>query len=196
VKSNWARLAPTLSYTHETATITVGEATVDTNHLVALGEVDVAGTALLGADPEDSPAGQLERAEELLADLLGDGERHRSKEIKAAAKGQGIPERTIKRAAHDAGVSMAAEGFPRVTWWSLPQSGQPLGPTDDGPTGPTGESPANTGVSDPAVSQSGQTPVDGPTGVEWCSCTRPRAAPDPENDRLVCMICGLEGWMG
>jgi hypothetical protein len=196
VKSNWARLAPTCTYSHETATVTVGGATVETNRLHDLGESDIAGTGLLGVDPDDSPASKLERAEELLADLLGDGQRHRSKEIKDAAKAQGIPERTIKRAALDAAVIVESEGFPRVTWWSLPQSGQAVGPTDVGPTGPTGETPANTGDSDGAGSQLGQTPSDGPTGAEWCSCARPRPAADPENDRLVCMLCGLEGWMG
>lgn len=200
VKSNWARLAPTLSYTHETATITVGEATVDTNRLVALGESDIAGTGLLGVDPDDSPASKLERAEELLADLLGDGQRVRAKEVKAAAKAQGIPERTVQRAVHEAGVSVEREGFPSVTWWSLPtvapHSRANAWRDCDGATGATGETPASTGVSDPAASQSRQTPVDGATGAEWCSCARPRSAADPENDRLVCMICGLEGWMG
>jgi hypothetical protein len=196
VKSNWARLAPTCTYSHETAMVTVGETTVETNRLHDLGESDIAGTGLLGVDPDDSPASKLERAEELLADLLGDGQRHRSKEIKDAAKAQGIPERTIKRAALDAAVIVESEGFPRVTWWSLPQSGQAVGPTEVGPTGPTGETPANTGDSDGAGSQLGQTPSDGPTGAEWCSCARPKPAPDPENDRLYCMICGLPGWMG
>ncbi len=195
VKSNWARLAPTLAYAHETTSVTAGGATVDTNRLVALGECGVAGTALLGTDQDDPPATKLERAEELLADLLGDGERHRAKEIKEAAKRQGIPERTLQRAAHDAEVSMESEGFPRVTWWSLDSRATLNGATGYGATGATGETPANMGDFAASFAQSRQTDVNGATVVERCRCERPVPIPDPEDDELRCAVCGRTGEM-
>lgn len=164
VKSNWGKLAPTLLYAHGEATVTVGGSTVDTNRLDLLGESDVAGTALLGASGDDSPSSQHERAVELLADMLGDGQCRRSKDVKAAAHTLGIPERTLKRAAQDVGVSMESMGFPRVTYWSLPSGANPFGPTGDGPTGPTGRIPANTGDSASPPSQSGHLRLIGPTG--------------------------------
>lgn len=193
VKSNWARLAPTLAYAHETTSVTAGGATVDTNRLVALSECGVAGTALLGTDQDDPPATKLERAEELLADLLGDGERHRAKEVKEAAKRQGIPERTLQRAAHDAGVSMESEGFPRVTYWSLDSRATPNGATGHGATGATGKTPVNTGQFAPSFAQSRQTQVNGATVAERCRCERPVPVPDPEDNELRCAACGRIG---
>lgn len=216
-KSNWARLAPTLSYVHQTATVTVGGATVETNRLMALGESGVAGTALLGAAGDDSPSSQHERAEELIADMLGDGQRRRAKEIKDAARKQGIPERTVQRAAHDAEVSMESEGFPRVTYWQLSQSRHALGATVDGATGATGESSANTADFDHGRSQSRQTQMNGATGAggrsdraperaednlvtggqsPLCRCDRPVPVPDHDADALRCALCGRLGDMG
>lgn len=210
VKSNWARLAPTLSYAHETATVTVGGATVETNRLMALGESGVAGTALLGAAGDDSPSSQHERAEELIADMLGTGERRRAKEVKDAARKQGIPERTMKRAAHDAGVLYESEGFPRVTYWRLDSRAKGAGPTVHGPTGPTSETSANTGDSEREHPQSGQTRMNGPTAAgptaeglndapqraALCRCERPIPVPDFDADELHCAACGRIGDMG
>lgn len=216
VKSNWARLAPTLTYRHDDVRVTVDGQTVKTNKLTFLGESGVAGTALLGANPSDSPATQLDRAGELIADLLGNGERRRSKEVREAAARQGIPARTLKRAAHDADVSIESEGFPRVTYWRLASWANPVGPTGDGPTGPPGDNSTNTGDFRPALSQLGQTRERGPTGggglddltseqplddtradaleAEQCRCDKPLAAPN--NGELRCTRCGhrTAGW--
>ena len=189
VKSNWARLAPTLIYTHDEVEVTVGGKTVTTNRLTSLGESDVAGTALLGADPSDSPATQLDRAGELIADMLGSGDRQRSKEIKEAAARQGIPERTLKRAAQDAGVSVESEGFPRVTYWRLHSRAKGFGPTGVGPTGPTGETPMNTGDFQVASSQLGQTTIDGPTGEDGLDDLGPEQPDDTLADALPAPAC-------
>lgn len=165
IKSNWGKLAPTLLYTHEEATVTVGQ-TVETNRLKLLGESDVAGTALLGAGGDDSPTSQHERAVELIADLLGEGGSHRAKEIKESAKRQGIPERTLQRVANEAGVMVERHGFPSVTYWSLHSRANPFGATGDGATGATGKTAANTGHSGAPLSQSRQTPLNGATGAE------------------------------
>jgi hypothetical protein len=69
-----------------------------------------------------------------LRDALADGDWHDSLGLKALAGARRIAERTLKRAAVELDVEYESRGFPRSTWWRLPQSGQTLGP-DVGPTG-------------------------------------------------------------
>ena len=215
VKSNWGRLAPTMTYSHEEVTVTAGGATVQTNRLTALGESEVAGSALLGVDQDDPPASQHDRAGELLADMLSDGSWHRSKDVKEAAKREGIADRTLKRAAHDAAIETDQRGFPRITWWRLSQSGQADGPTVGPSAWPNRETPVSTGDSGGAEPQLGHTPEYGPTGLhdlgpeladdsladalpaKTCQCERPLPAPD-DDGALRCRKCGRGcfGWGG
>lgn len=168
VKSNWGRIAPTLLYRHEAAGIMVDGFTVDTNRLAAAGESDIAGASLLGADGDDPPASKRERAEELLADMLGDGERHRAKEVKDAARRQGIPERTLQRAARYADVVIEDEGFPRVTYWRLEADSHSRAIPDGATVAPSGwrdcENTHLIGDSGVSTAQSRHTAEDGATG--------------------------------
>jgi hypothetical protein len=72
-----------------------------------------------------------------LRDALADGEWHDSLGLKALAAAKRIAERTLKRAAAELDVEYDSRGFPRSTWWRLPQSGQTLG-HHPGPTGDPG----------------------------------------------------------
>lgn len=121
-KSNWGALAETTIHEHEAVEVTVGETTVETHRLVAVGVSEINGAGLLGADRDDPPATQRERAVELLADLLGDGEWKRAKTLKEAATNQGLSTRTLQRAAREAGVEDRRTTYPGVTWWRLPAS--------------------------------------------------------------------------
>jgi putative DNA primase/helicase len=165
IKSNWSQLAPTLIYAHEPETVTVKGTTVETHKLVEIGESEIDGGGLLGTDRDDPPASKRDRATELLADELADGEWHRAKEVKDAAARQGIPTRTLQRAAKDADVEEERRGFPSVTWWRLASRATHSGATGDTDTWRDYEKPRGTG--DPASSapQSRQSPKDGATVV-------------------------------
>jgi len=164
IKSNWGKLAPTLLYEHEPATVTVKGTTVETHRLVELGESEIDGGALLGADCNDPPATKQERALELLADVLADGDWHRASEVKDAAAAQGIPVRTLQRAANETGIEDERRGFPSVTWWRLPHSrAMPSGATGKLHDWRDYENPVTTGDSEGSADQSCQTGGSGAT---------------------------------
>jgi hypothetical protein len=124
IKSNWGRLAPTLRYRHEPATVTRNGATVETHRLVEAGESMLDGRSLLSADPDDPPGAKLDRATALLADALADHEWRRAAEVFDRAKRAGISRRTLQRAADMAGVERRDTGYPAVKEWRLPLARQ------------------------------------------------------------------------
>jgi hypothetical protein len=81
------------------------------------------------------------RARGWLEDYLGENVRVPSRDAKAEGMAQGYSEASIKRAASKLGVVSEAEGFPRMTYWSLPvqsaQTAQLSQPLRAGPTEPT-----------------------------------------------------------
>lgn len=120
VKSNWSKLAETSIYEHREAEVTIGATTVETHRLVLVGESEIDGRGLLGADRDDPPATKRERAIELLADVLAGGGWHRAKEVEAAGAGADIGRRLLYKAADEVGVDRERRGFPAVAWWRLP----------------------------------------------------------------------------
>lgn len=70
--------------------------------------------------PEDDESGELDAAEAWLSDYLEINGKTKSKDAKAAAKAEGIAQRTVERSAKNIGVVVTSEGFPRITWWALP----------------------------------------------------------------------------
>lgn len=121
-KSNWGQLAPTLVYRVEPADLTLDGHALTTTRLALLGESDVTGFDVLRTDAEDTPPRQLERAIELLADMLGDQAEHRASDIREAAKKNNISQKTLERAGAKVGVVTDRRGFPAVAFWSLPPS--------------------------------------------------------------------------
>jgi hypothetical protein len=97
---------------------------VDIHRLVPEGVSTVDGRSLLGADPNDPPASKHERANELLADVLGDNKWHRASDVKGAAKRSGVSDRTLQRAAQDFGIEHEKRGRPPIGFWRLPVSRQ------------------------------------------------------------------------
>jgi hypothetical protein len=166
VKSNWGKLADTLLYRHEPATVTVGGECVDTHRLVLDGESVIDGRSLLGADPEDPPASKRERADELLSDMLSDRDWHRVSEIRDAAKRVGVSWRTVQRAAQAVPVEHEERGFPAVGYWRLPQSRQADGATVTPNRWRDCETSIATGDYAPYDAQSRQPSENGATGRE------------------------------
>lgn len=177
VKSNWGKEAETLIYRHEVVSVTVRGETDSATRLVPEGISGVHGTSLLGVDPDEAPADKHERANEVLADVLGDGEWHRSSEVRGEAKRRNIAVRTLQRAAKQASVDTDERGFPRITYWRLPQSRQPSGATVAPDPWRDCESPISTGDSARSASQSRHISEDG--------ATEGATAVDPHAHQLV-----------
>lgn len=87
------------------------------------GETDQRAQDLLGDDSGDSAdRSEVDIAAEWLEDYLAVDPKP-SKDVKKAAKAEGIAERTLQRALAKAGVKADSRGFPRTSWWSIPASG-------------------------------------------------------------------------
>jgi hypothetical protein len=84
-----------------------------------LGETDQHARDLL-AGPEPEDRSERETAEAWLEDFLTDAGKTLSKDIKKAAKAEGLSERTLARARQSLGIVTSNEGFPRRSYWELP----------------------------------------------------------------------------
>ncbi len=133
------------------------------------------------ADPGDSPeTPERDEATAWLEDYLTENRRPKSSDVKAAAGRQKIRERTLQRAAKDLKVVYSQEGFPRVTYWNLPDS-----LSNRGATGDRGATGVDLGLSDPncdSVSQSRQS--------RHGSERRRDCAPDDPEPPQNCTTCG------
>jgi hypothetical protein len=129
VKCNWARLAPTIIYEHQEATAAAGGAHVESHRLAYVGESETVAHDLLNPDRDDTPSSQRERADEVLADALGDSGWHRAKEVETIAARAGVSRRTLYRAASEAGVERERRGQPPVGFWRLPSRAKGVGTT-------------------------------------------------------------------
>jgi hypothetical protein len=136
---------------------------------------DAAGLDLSTLLAEASPNGHQPKtthAEELLADMLDDGNWHDSAGLKQMIGMQGISERTLQRAAQALGVESEWRDFPASTWWRLPQWRHELSPTD-GATGASDETPheqaAFEGMDSSAGAVAPTAPGQGAPGVAGSS---------------------------
>lgn len=132
-----------------------------------------AGDLLSAGDPADRT--ERDEVSGWLRDYLTMFDRAPSKDVKLAARKVGYSERTVKRAAQDMRVTVRSEGFPRVTYWSLPSEAsqatppraQNRGPTGlTGPTGPDLQKQDASGSVDSQSGQWGQPDGADPTGAD------------------------------
>lgn len=86
-----------------------------------LGETDMNARDLL-AGPDTGDRTERETAAAWLEDYLTQNGKSPSKDIKKAAKAVDITERTLARARQSLGVCTSNEGFPRQSYWALPNS--------------------------------------------------------------------------
>jgi len=141
VKTNWARRRPTQRWAMRQVVLPdeidpeTGQP-ITTCRLEFVEDVDDFDISeVLGDRKRDSGgAGATVRAEDFLAECLADGGWHDSAGLKKLAASAAISERTLKRAAQELDVEHDRRGYPGVTWWRLPQSGQVfslnVGPTE------------------------------------------------------------------
>ncbi len=176
-KNNLGRLdLPSLRYVVESVDVPTEEGPAQVGQLVFTGEsdrsvADILADASRGGD--SSRRADRDDAAAWLTDYLTEHDGHAPyAEIAQAARADGIPERTLKRAQSRAGVISKRSGFPATAVWYLPtddgpSGSKPVGPQSSqfgqgfrsGPTGPTGPTAAS--------SQHGQPPrlvvVPGPS---------------------------------
>lgn len=95
-----------------------------------------------GANGRDGAQPKTAAAVKFLEHALADREWHDSAGLKTLAGATGISERTLRRASQLLDVETESRGFPRSTYWRLPQPGQ-SGHAFSPSFGPTGEEPAN-----------------------------------------------------
>lgn len=169
-KSNHGRYAPSLAARIETRIVPqVGEV----SRLAIDGECEV-GPDDLGAQGGEHH--ERDAAAEWLADELADGEWHKSREVKARAKADGITERTLQRAKRRLQVKDRREGFPAISEWCLTVAPTPTGATESPATGGTEE----TRIPEPttaAPTPSRATSPDGGATDEPCRCRIPARSP-------------------
>lgn len=133
--------APTkvgLLYSIESASVP----TSDGQDTVSVGRIEWQGTEAI--DPDDltfstdnteESTSARDAAVDFLGNILANGEL-RSDEVYESAKAAGIASSTLKRAARRAKVIITSKGFPRRTYWELPDQSVQV-PRYYGPTGPT-----------------------------------------------------------
>jgi energy-coupling factor transporter ATP-binding protein EcfA2 len=83
-------------------------------------ESDEDGSALLAPDAERDDKDDRTDAEMWLTDYLSGHGEHPKKDVLAAAKKDGLANRTVERAFSKLGGKSEGKGFPRVAHWSLP----------------------------------------------------------------------------
>lgn len=131
VKGNWGKKARTEIFQHCGVDLPDTEGnTFSVSRLEHLGDSEIPGEALVADTSDDTPAGKLERATELLADQLEDGNWRKKGEIMKIGKAQGITPRTLERAAKTAEVERKQEGVPAVGYWRLPTFAKQFGEPD------------------------------------------------------------------
>ncbi|MBC7679491.1 MAG: AAA family ATPase, partial [Pseudorhodobacter sp.] len=127
-------------------------------------------------DGDDRP--ERDGAAAWLEDYLTEHAKAPSKDVKVAARREQISDRTLQRAAQQVRVEYVQEGFPRSTYWRLPDSHATTGTTDPrhsdrgatGATGATGPDLHEHTDSDATESQSRQSRHGSETGRDCTVC--------------------------
>jgi CBS domain-containing protein len=133
------------------------------------GRVDYNAHTLLGDRPDAQEATAANEAKDWLEDYLSQNGSVRSSDAKRDAAKIKISERTLQRASEKLKVVSRSEGFPRVTWWSLPSDANNEKSDPDtqnpGATGATGDDQQkHVGATGPKI-QSRQGLYDGATVI-------------------------------
>lgn len=124
IKNNLAPPQPSLTYR------LTGDEVYDVGRIEWTGESTKDAYSLLSEQKQGTVQTTVEEATEWLADYMKGAEkdaqgRVKSRGIKDAAKLKGFSLSSIDRAASKLNMVIKSEGFPRITWWSLPATAEP-----------------------------------------------------------------------
>jgi hypothetical protein len=124
--SNLARLAPSLAYRIEGATVQgdTGGETINTARIFEIGESGAASHHLLAGREDEEARADRDEAVEFLRVELADGPRPAG-EIKAAAKTAAITDWALRKAKAKLGVDRAKDGMKGPWMWILPEGETP-----------------------------------------------------------------------
>jgi putative DNA primase/helicase len=144
------------------------------------------------ADPGDAPESpERDEAKSWLEDYLIDNGRQQSFDVKTEAwKKKRISDRTLQRAAKDLKVVYSQEGFPRNTYWSLPDS--QAKPGQSGPRPQNRGATANrgaTGADQRVYEASGDTDSQSRQSRHGSERRRDRDEPPVDPPRQTCTVC-------
>jgi RecA-family ATPase len=120
-KTNLGPGAPSLAAQIISAVVPTPEGQTSAGRVEWLGETDQNARDLLAA-PEPEDRTERATAEAWLEDFLTESGKTSSKEIKKAARAADISERTLARARQSLGLVTSNEGFPRQSYWELPDT--------------------------------------------------------------------------
>ena len=118
VKSSVSRKPPTAAYRLEGVQVE-GDPPIETSRLVWDGESSWTAEDLAARVMEAGEGSRMDEAMEWLNAALAGGERS-AKELFRGADADGIPRRTLQRAADCLHVQKTRKGFGEGSWWSLP----------------------------------------------------------------------------
>lgn len=168
-KANWGKEHPVRRYSMDEIVLPdeIDPDTglpVVTSRMTYVGDADDIDVAHVLRDSHDAGTGAKEtNAILFLVRALRGGEWHPSSDVKRAAEAEGIKERTIQRAASDIEIEYVSRGFPRETYWRLPQSRHAPTPSDGATEGTRMVEPKTTLESTVAPARQGVI-EDGATG--------------------------------
>ena len=133
---------PSLGFEIESFGIPTDDGTAWTGKLVWTGEVEttIADAVRSAAVDSDDKHATLDAADWLDDYLTSQGGTAESASVKKAARAAGHSDRTLHRARQKLHITTSSQGFPRKTWWNLPEAADSpaTGPRDHGTTGTTG----------------------------------------------------------
>jgi hypothetical protein len=156
-KTNLGQPAPSLACHLVSTDVTTTEGTTNVGRIDWLGETDHDARDLISETSNSEDRTSRKFAVDWLRDYLTEVDKAPSADVKKAARGADIAERTLARARTQLNVEILSEGFPRTSYWRLPDSPASDATTEvrareSGTTGTTGadqqqqDTPAGTTV--------------------------------------------------
>jgi len=187
-KKNLAATTSSAAARIVSATVSTEDGDTEVGRIEWLGDTDDDARELLrGADDDDRT--ERDDAVDWLREYLTAIARPKSAEVKKAGQVAGFSDRTLQRARKTLRVKIADEGFPRVTYWSLPDSDA----TDADARARAGGTTVTTGADLHKYDASGDSQSSGASrathGHHWQDST-PTAPSAPPVVVNLCPECG------
>ena len=126
VKSSVSKKPPTLGYRIESVALS-GPTPIETSRIVWDGESSWTADALAAHATNSEERPRADEAKDWLINALGNGSKS-AKELFKAADSEGIPRRTLQRAADVLRINKLRKGFGEGSLWSLSAAGRAIEP--------------------------------------------------------------------